>query len=163
MFFLKKKDKMTEAKRSYYYNLLDSIMKLCWNYDTGIFNWEIWKKREDELIWCGDDFILKAIDDEFRAYGRLQIVQINAWLENSFSVNGCEVRKEVVNKLLGMEKNILRNLCGMFSMQQGRYVAGSCPKDVRMYCDNVYRLLRGQVEWSKENVRRIVGMGRMLE
>ncbi len=154
--FFKKKKIMSDSTRAYYYNLLDEIMKSCFDNDTNEFNWDIWFERRDEIIWCGDDSILNTIASEFSSYGRFQVQWISACLENSFDSKTGKVRKDMVNKLKNMESNIIRNLESMFSMQKGEFQNEICPKNIIEFRNNLYKLLDGEIEWTKENIRKMI-------
>ena len=150
---------LTDADRRYYYNKLDEIMKLCWNKDTYIFNWDIWFERRDEVIWCGDESVLKTIDDDFRAYGNFQVDHINACLENSFQCGSDVIRDDMVRKLKNMQNDIILNLAGMYSYKNAVYNVDNCPEIVDVYRGKLYSLIRGEIAWTRENIKTIVELG----
>lgn len=150
---------LTDAQRAYYYKKIDEIMKLCWDQNTYIFNWNIWFDRRDEVIWCGDENVLKTIDSDFRAYGCFQVWNINACLGNSFESESNDIREDMVMELKSMENSIILNLRSMFSYENGRVNENCCPEIVSIYRDKLYRLLRGEIDWTRENINKIIELG----
>ena len=62
----------------------------------------------------------------------------------------------MVDKINCMENNIIRNLLGMFSMQNGQHHPEICPSNIAEFRNKIYDLLRGKMEWNRENINKII-------
>ncbi len=153
---------ITDEERRYYYTTLNEIMKMCWNKDTCVFSWDIWLDKRDEVICCGDESVLKTIDYDLRSYGRLQIFRINACLENCFQCGSNIIREDMVIKLKNMQNDIIFNLGGMYAYENGVHNPDNCPEEVRIYRKSVYSLLIGEIDWTRENIKKIVELGNYI-
>lgn len=155
------KNKSSSFNYKFYYDLWDEIIHQCWNRDTYEFNWQTWFDRRDEIIWCGNETVLKTIDSDFRAYGIMQIYKINALLENSFDSKG-NVRVDIMDKFLSCESNIILNLCSMFAFKNGEYKEDNIPEDIKKYREALYYLCHEKIEWNKQNILKITHMGNAI-
>ncbi|MCH5265385.1 MAG: hypothetical protein J1F02_05765 [Lachnospiraceae bacterium] len=173
-YYEKRKVKEEEIKgieiKNHYYSMLSDIMKACWDERNYIFNWAVWFHRRDEVIWTGHKFILKEIDDEFKYYGRLQVMYINSTLENLFEYGSNEIREDLKMRMKNwikgdVNRDILLNLNAMFSFKDGQCEDKLCPETVKIYRSNLWDLLYGEIDWSQwtpEKVNKIVALGEKI-